>query len=104
MSYTINGDPVLNINFAPATVEEEIIQNVKVLLSTAKFTVPLDRGLGLEQRFVDKPINIAQTLVISEVLDAVEQYEPRVKVISVSSDISDITGKLIAVAEVEINA
>ena len=34
------------INLAPETREEEVLQNLSILLSTPKFTVPLDRISG----------------------------------------------------------
>jgi phage baseplate assembly protein W len=101
--YTIKGNALENINFAPETIEEEIMQNLNVLLATAKMSVPLDRGLGLEQKFLDKPPNIAETLIISEVYDAIEKYEPRVDIISVKFERNDMTGVIIPAAEVRIN-
>lgn len=38
------------LNLAPETLEEEVLQNVAIIVSTPKFSVPLDRGLGLAQR------------------------------------------------------
>ena len=32
------------VNFAPSTIEEEVIQNIKTLISTMIYTVPLDRN------------------------------------------------------------
>lgn len=91
-----------NINLAPATTEEEILQNVAMIVSTPKFSVPLDRGLGLAQRFLDKPIQVAQSILISEVLDAVEQYEPRVEVLNVTFEQGARPGSLIPIVEVNI--
>lgn len=48
------------INLAPETREEEVLQNLSISLSTPKFTVPLDRGFGLSQRIVDKPLPVAE--------------------------------------------
>ena len=42
-----------NINMEPQTTEEEIAQNVAVILATPKFSVPLDRGLGMDMNFLD---------------------------------------------------
>ena len=102
MAYIIKAFEPGNINLAPATTEEEILQNVAVILATPKFSVPLDRGMGLAQRFVDKPIQIAQSILISEVLDAVEQYEPRVEVLNVTFQQGARPGALIPIVEVNI--
>ena len=78
-----------NINMEPQTVEEEIMQNVAVILATPKFSVPLDRGLGMNMNFLDKPVPSAKVLAI-------------VKVREVDSLEDGMTGRLVPVAEVEI--
>ena len=90
------------INMEPQTETEEIMQNVAVILATPKFSVPLDRGLGMAQRFVDRPIQVAQSVLISEVLDAVERDEPRAEVLGVTYELGDTPGTLIPVVEVNI--
>lgn len=102
MAHIIKAYDLKNINLAPETREEEILQNVAVIISTPKFSVPLDRGLGMAQRFVDKPIQVAQSILISEVLDAVERDEPRVEVLNVTFEMGDTPGALIPVVEVDI--
>ncbi|MGN1149985.1 MAG: GPW/gp25 family protein, partial [Sutterella sp.] len=61
----------------------EILQNVRTILSTRKGSVPLDRDFGLTWEHVDKPLPVAKMLMRSEVIDAIEAYEPRAKVSSV---------------------
>lgn len=102
MAHIIKAYDLKNINLAPETREEEIMQNVAVIISTPKFSVPLDRGLGMAQRFVDKPIQVAQSILISEVLDAVERDEPRVEVLNVTFEMGGTPGALIPVVEVDI--
>ena len=53
MRVTINA--LQEINMEPQTETEEIMQNVAMILATPKFSVPLDRGLGLQMAFLDKP-------------------------------------------------
>ena len=55
MAYIVTANTGGKINLAPKTREEEILQNVRFLLSTPKFTVPLDRDFGLAQRFITWP-------------------------------------------------
>ena len=43
------------INFAPKTVVEEVLQNVRCILRTTKFSVPLDRDLGIDAEPLDMP-------------------------------------------------
>ncbi|MCG8639137.1 MAG: GPW/gp25 family protein [Desulfobacterales bacterium] len=61
----------------------EIVQNVAVILSTIKGTVPLDREFGISAGFLDKPMPVAQALMAGEIAAEVEKQEPRVKVTTV---------------------
>ena len=102
MSQIVRAYDLENINLAPETVEQEVLQNVAVIISTPKYSVPLDRGLGMAQRFVDKPIQVAQAILVSEVLDAIEEAEPRVEVLNVTFELGDRPGLLIPIVEVNI--
>ena len=102
MAYIVKAYEPKAINLAPETTVEEVLQNVAMIVSTPKFSVPLDRGMGLAQRFVDKPIQAAQSILISEVLDAVEEYEPRAEIENVTFELGEKPGTLIPVLEVNI--
>lgn len=102
MLYTITAN-IAKINLAPETEEEEVVQNVAMILATPKFSVPLDRGLGLSQRFVDKPLPAAQTMAIAEIIEAVQTYEPRATVENVYFKQGETPGKMIPYVEVSIN-
>lgn len=103
MAYIVKAYQPGSISLAPESTEEEVLQNVAMIISTPKFSVPLDRAFGMAQRFVDKSIQAAQAILISEVLDAVEQYEPRAEVLSVTFEQGEKPGALIPVVEVNIN-
>ena len=74
------------VDFAPSDDVREILQNVRTILSTRKGSVPLDRDFGLTWEHIDKPMPVAEMLMRSEVIDAVEKYEPRATVVSVDFD------------------
>ncbi len=71
------------VDFAPATVVEEIVQNVRTIITTPKFTVPLDREFGIDAGLIDLPIAVAQTRLTAEIIKAVHKYEPRCEVLKV---------------------
>ncbi len=48
------------IDFAPSTELQEILQNVRTICTTAKYSVPLDREFGINGVFVDEPVNRAK--------------------------------------------
>lgn len=72
------------IDFSPATTIKEILQNVRTILTTAKYTVPLDREFGLDASILDAPIAVVRAKLTAEIIQAVETYEPRVKVTKVT--------------------
>ena len=59
--------PSAAINFCPATVAEEVVQNVRTIVATMVGTVPLDRDFGFSWEAVDRPLPVAQMLVKSAV-------------------------------------
>lgn len=101
MSITVTAG-TFSVNFAPETTVEEILQNVAVILSTPQYSVPLDRGFGLEQKFLDKPMEVAKSMMVDDVITAIEGYEPRAKVLSVGFE-EGIEGYLSPSVEVEID-
>ena len=76
-----------------ATAEQqEIIRNVRTILSTPIGTCPLYRDFGIKMTFLDHPLDIAQNLFAVEAIEAVERWEPRVIVKEVIFE-PDINGK-----------
>lgn len=63
-----------------ATGIKEVVQNVAVLFLTSKFSQVLDRELGLDMLFVDKPIPIAQNMLVAEIGPAVQEFEDRAEI------------------------
>lgn len=72
------------VNFAPNSVAAEIVQNVRTILTTRRGDVPLDRDFGLTWEHIDKPVNVAEALMRTEIIDVLETYEPRCRVLSVT--------------------
>lgn len=91
------------INFAPASVAEEIIQNVRTLLTTHKGSVPMDRALGISADIVDLPIGAAQVKLSAEIVGAVNQYEPRAHVQQILYEGSEQNGILRVKVRVDIH-
>ena len=103
MIHTITADGGAQITLAPTTLVEEVTQNILMILSTIKNTAPLDRNFGLSARFVDKPLAIAEAVLVAEVLDAIEEYEPRAEVVDISFGRNERTGKIVPRLEVKIH-
>ena len=84
MKYVVTLNP--DVDFAPADEVREILQNVRTILATRKGTVPLDRDFGLTWDQVDQPSAVVMMQMRSEIVDAIEAYEPRATVVSVDFD------------------
>ena len=103
MAYIIQADETPQIDFAPASVVEEVIQNVRTIITTIKYSIPLDRGFGIDGEVVDLPINVAEAKLTNEIFRAIRRYEPRAVIESISFKGED-TGRLIPIVGVSINA
>lgn len=89
------------INFAPENTVAEIVQNVRTICTTPRYSVPMDRLFGVNAEIVDRPTPKAMALIQSEIIQAVRKYEPRCKVKKVTFD-GDEDGKLIEKVRIEI--
>lgn len=102
MNYDIYLNPLSNVDFAPSDEYTEIYQNVRTLLVTTKYSVPLDRSLGINADFVDSPTSKAMAILSEEVIDVIGKYEPRATVDSISFE-GDQDGKLIPKVRISVN-
>lgn len=103
MRYEVTAEAV-SWTICPSSGAEEIIQNVKCLLMTAKGTVFFYREYGLDCELIDKPLPIAQQKFLREVVRMVKQFEPRCEVKRIrwaQSDAAD--GILKPIVEVDID-
>ena len=71
------------IDFAPSSEVLEVLQNVKTICSTMKYSVPMDRGLGVDGVYVDEPLTTVRGKLSGELIRAIKTYEPRAKVKSI---------------------
>lgn len=70
------------IKIFPDNVMEEIIQNVRTILTTIVGSVPLDRDFGINMDLLDNPVTVIRPLLVHECKTKIEKYEPRVKFVS----------------------
>lgn len=79
------------IDFVPKDVLTEIIQNVRTIISTTQFSVPLDRRFGIDGTVIDLPLPVAMARISAEVIRAITEYEPRCRVVSVDFESTEAT-------------
>lgn len=59
---------------------EEIAQNIRTIVQTLAYSVPMDRRFAGSGGYVDTPLPHRTAAKMAEIIDVVEKYEPRVKV------------------------
>ncbi len=69
-----------DFSWQPETEVEEIIQNVRTILTTRRGSVPLDRSFGIDTALIDLPVTAIKGRLTTEIIEAVERLEPRVEV------------------------
>ena len=72
----------------------EILRNVQTVLCTPVGTCPLYREFGLDVAYLDKPMDLAQNLFALAAMEAVERWEPRVRVNGVTFEADPADGHL----------
>lgn len=82
------------IDFAPASELAEVLQNVRTIISTPKYSVPLNREFGIPAEGIDLPLPVAQAKLTAEIIAQVQRYEPRVIVTQVTYEGDALEGIL----------
>lgn len=83
----------------------EITQNIRMILTTIKGTLYLDRDFGLNPDLIDTPQIQAMIKYRSEIIDQIEKNEPRVNVIEIdftTNKNDSMNGTLLPVVKFEI--
>lgn len=104
MSYQVRATDLGNIRLNEPETMSAVLQNIALILATPKGSAPFYREFGISNEFLDKPVPVAKAMMISEVREAVEEWEPRAAVMNVrfSEDAAE-PGRLVPVVEVEID-
>lgn len=78
-SIDVTATPLV-IDWAPATEQDEILQNVRFILGSVAGTIPLARSMGIDNSAVDAPASKARAMLMTYVLRAIQRNEPRARV------------------------
>lgn len=104
MGYKIRTSERGALRLGETEQEASIRQNVSIILRTIKGSCPMYREFGMDAALIDRPIPAAKVLLFSQIREAVEAYEPRVRVVGVEFEAEDeMRGVLTPVVEVEID-
>jgi uncharacterized protein len=88
--------------FAPETLEEEVIQNVRSLLGNLFFSVPYMREFGLEGDALDAPIPFSQMKLRADIAEKMK-YEPRAKLVETIFQGDAINGYTKPIVRISLN-
>lgn len=102
MEYEIIGDKKI-IDFAPSSVQAEILQNITTILTTPKCSVPLNRNFGLSSLWLDDPLPVSQARMTAEIIQAITNWEPRARVTQVTYVADYEQGRLFPKVRVMLN-
>lgn len=104
MRYKVTATDLARTRLNESDTVTSVLQNIAIILSTRQGSVPLYREFGLPMRFLDKPVHIAKPMIVSEVKEAIEDFEPRAEFIGVTfQEDASTPGRLIPTVEVEIH-
>jgi len=101
--YDVSYDSGLTIDFS-ATGNTEILQNVAMILASVAYSCPMARSFAWDGSVLDRPMNIAMSLLSSRLIAAITEYESRVEVESVTfeGDENGLSGLLKPTVKVRI--
>jgi phage baseplate assembly protein W len=103
MELLVSGE-IQPVVIRPAAVVEEITQNVRMILTTPKGSVPLDRDFGLDYDVVDRPMPVARALTEVDIVRQVGKYEPRARVVQIAwqeAETDAMDGRAIPVVKID---
>lgn len=103
-NYIVAASGSVELQLNETDVVKSALQNVYIILNTWKGSVPLDRVFGISDRFLHRPVNVAKSMMVGDIQEAIETYEPRVRFVSLSFETDPNNAETLRpVVEVEIN-
>lgn len=99
----IRGDGKLldDIDLDPQNTHAEVLQNVAIIVASVQKSCPMVRGLGITGNIHGRPLPAVLNLLVAEIYDQIETYEPRAVIGSVDFETDYQTGTITAIVEIE---
>ncbi len=89
MTYTLDTSSEVKLDLFPLTEEDETVQNLYCLLYTTLGEVPCYREYGLNKEYLFAPMNVAKTMLVSAIADALAEFFPNLRLENVDFDFDD---------------
>lgn len=104
MRYIVTNTDLTEIVLNQMKETAQVIQNVSTILNTWKGSVPLHRDFGIDADLLHRPINMVEDLIIADIIEVIEKYEPRAEVMSVKLEADALkSDKIKITVEIEID-
>lgn len=99
----VRGDGKLleKIDLAPANVHQEVLQNVAIIIDTWENSCHMLRALGIPAQLIGRPLPVVKNIMVWQLYDQIEQYEPRAILGGITFEENAFTGKLIPIIEIQ---
>lgn len=94
-----NGELLSAIDLVPDNIYQEVMQNIALILAAIQKSIPMLRGMGIPGELYGRPVNIAENLLVGEIRDQIETYEPRAIVGEITFERDEGKGTLIPIVE-----
>lgn len=91
-----------SVEIMPATTEDEIIQNIRTIVSTIQGEAPMCRDVGVSKEAIHRPQSVAQVLLTRDIYTAVQDQETRAELKNVAYSETEKWGAMAPVLEVEL--
>lgn len=103
MKYIVRSDTSITPTLVENNRTESVLQNIHLILSTPKGSVPMYRDFGIDTDFLDRPLPAIQTQLAARVKDSITTFEKRATIESISFDYDKKNPeKIIIVVEVDV--
>lgn len=81
---------------------DRVVQNIRNILNTYKYEVAYNRDLGINPDIIDKDTETMKSIIMQDLFNNIQKYEPRATLKSV--DIKEVSsdGKITAEIKIEI--
>ena len=84
------------------TGKERIVQNVRNIIRTRMYEVPFMRGMGINPDYIDSATSVVESELISQISEAITEYEDRADVLEAWIDSVDEKGEYIIAVKIEV--
>ncbi|EGG33442.1 lysozyme [Paenibacillus sp. HGF5] len=103
--YIVDMTRPAKMNFRPATLAEELTQNIRTILTTPYGSAPFARSIGLDYEIVDEPLPILKARLSGVITMAIMEQEPRAEITEIQFHMNEqdkMNGRLLPIIKFRI--